>query len=94
MARSKLPRNVKPRRSNTPVHKMCAAVNWPIGRSKRGTSYRKAPLYFDACFDWYLSLSGVQQGWVSCVGDAFTSHDQKLAERYAECLPAAPRCPF
>jgi hypothetical protein len=93
-ARPKLPPNVEPKLSDSAADKMCAAVNWPIGRSKRGHSYRCAPYYFDACFEWYLRLSGVQQGWVSCVFDAFTSDGAKRAERYAECLPAAPQCPL
>ena len=94
MTRSKLPRNVKPGSSDSAADKMCAAVNWPIGRSKRGRTYRSAPYYFDACFEWYLRLSSVQQGWVSCVVDAFISDGAKWAERYAECLPAAPQCPL
>jgi hypothetical protein len=57
MARS-LPRNVKPSPSGDPADKLCAALNWPIGkfRGKSGT-YQKAPLYFDACWDWYQALT-------------------------------------
>jgi hypothetical protein len=94
MARSKLMQNVKPRSSDSAADKMYAAVNWPIGRSKRGHIYRSAPFYFDACFEWYLGLSGVQRGWVSWVVDAFTSHGEKKAERDAERLPAAPQYPL
>jgi hypothetical protein len=52
-------RNVKPSLSEDPRDKLLAALNWPIGKWKRRTDpdYNRAPMYFDACWEWYQRLS-------------------------------------
>jgi hypothetical protein len=68
MARSKLPRNVKPGPSDDPADKLHACMSYRVGRgSKRDADYLKAPLYYDACWDWHEHLSGDQQDCVTYV---------------------------
>jgi hypothetical protein len=94
MPRSNISRNVKPGPSNDAADKMHAALNWSIGKFKGGTSYVRAPFYFDACWQWYQGLTQAQQDWVTYVVDAFTHWGELNAERYAARLPPAPRCPL
>jgi hypothetical protein len=70
-------------------------MNYTIGRLTSETgSYQKAPLYFDACWDWYQSLTEDQQDYVLYVIDNFTAAGEAHAKRCAARLPAAPRCPL
>jgi hypothetical protein len=73
---------------------MAAALNWPIGKSREGSSYAQAPRYFDDCWAWYQRLPAEQQDWTTCVVDVFTHWGEKAAERYAARLPVARRCPL
>jgi hypothetical protein len=95
MARSNLPRNVRPGLSNDAADKLYACMNYTIGHltSKDG-SYRKAPLYFDACWEWHQSLTEDQRGYVLDVIDNFTNWGPEHAKRCAARLPPAPRCPL
>jgi hypothetical protein len=75
--------------------KFCACMNHTIGHltSKTG-SYQKAPLYFDACWEWHQALTEDQKDWVLYVIDNFTAFGQDHAKRCAARLPPAPRCPL
>jgi hypothetical protein len=64
-------------------------------RSHKDADYAKAPLYYDACWAWYQSLSPEHRETVSRVIDAEAFSDREIvAERFAASLPPAPRCPF
>jgi hypothetical protein len=95
MPRSKLPRNVTPGPSNDPEDKLHACMSYGVGRgSKRDADYLKAPLYYDACWDWYESLSEDWQDFVTYVLDAFTNWGDDYAKRWTAKPPPAPRCPL
>jgi hypothetical protein len=84
----------QPSLSNDSGDKMAAALNWPIGKSREGSSYQQAPKYFDECWAWYQRLSEEQQDWTTYVVDAFTHWGHEMGKRYAARLPVAPRCPL
>jgi hypothetical protein len=95
MARSRLLRNVKPALSNDPADKLYACMNYRIGRgNKKDPAYLKAPLYYDACWEWHERLSEDWQDYVTYVLDAFTNWGDDYAKRWAAKLPPAPRCPL
>jgi hypothetical protein len=50
-------RNVNPGLSHDARDKLLAALNWPYGQWKRSAEYQQAPMYFDACLEWYRQLS-------------------------------------
>ena len=51
-------RNVTPSLSDDSRDKLLAALNWPIGKWKgRSSDYQRAPMYFDACYEWFQRLS-------------------------------------
>ena len=88
---------IKPSLSTDPKDKLLACLNWPIGRWKRrnDAAYQAAPLYFDACWEWYRRLSSEQQDEVCDIVDAWSMSDRrKAAESWAEVLPPAPTCPL
>jgi hypothetical protein len=64
------------------------------GKSRNGTSYAKAPRYFDDCWAWYQRLTAEQKEWTTFVVDAFTSFGEEAGKRYAARLPLAPHCPL
>jgi hypothetical protein len=80
--------------SNNPADKMAAALNWPIGKFRKASSYAKAPRYFDDCWAWYQRLSEEQQDWMTYVVDVFTHWGEGAGKRHAARLPVAPRCPL
>ena len=86
-------RNVKPSLSEDPRDKLLAALNWTIGKWCRGTDYRKAPMYFDACLEWHQRLSADDQETVLTLADVIGSAHKGAAEGMAASLPPAPRCP-
>jgi hypothetical protein len=93
--RSHFPRNVKPGPSNDPADKLYACLNYRTGRgNKDDADYLKAPLYYDACWEWAEHLSEDQQDYVTYVIDAFTNWGDEYAKRWAAKLPPAPRCPL
>jgi hypothetical protein len=69
-------------------------MNYPIGRSRNGNTYQKAPLYFDAVWDWYQGLTEDQQDYLTYVIDAFTNWGDEHAKKWAPRLPPAPRSPL
>jgi (2Fe-2S) ferredoxin len=93
MARTKLPRYVKPGPSNGAADKMYACLNYLEGKWP-GQAYVKAPFYFAACFAWYNALSWEQQMRVADVVSAFTDRGERVAQSIAKTLPPAPRFPF
>jgi hypothetical protein len=82
--------------SNDTTDKVLACCNYMIGkRGHKDADYAKAPLYYDACWAWYQSLTPEQREIVSQVIDADAFSDRELvAKRIAAGLPSAPRCPF
>jgi hypothetical protein len=84
MARSKLPRNVKPGSSDDPADRR---------GNRKDPTYLKSPLYVDACWEWHESLSEDWQDFVTYVIDAFTNWADEYAKRWAVRLPPAPRRP-
>ena len=90
-------RTEKPGPSHDARDKLLAALSWPVGRLKLKTDrdYQAAPFYFDACWEWYRSLSSEQQDTVGTIVDAWPMADRrKAAETWAASLPPAPRCPL
>jgi hypothetical protein len=76
--------------------KILAALSWPIGKWKHRTDpdYTRAPMYFDACWDWYQGLSADDKETCLTLADAVASAHKDAAESMAESLPPAPRCPL
>ena len=86
-------RNVRPSLSDDPRDKLAAALNCWCGMFKKGTSYERAAMYFDACWEWFQALPEQDQETVlafAVVGSA----RKGAAESMAASLPAAPRCPL
>ena len=81
--------------SDDPVDKMMACLSCSMGKS--GTKYAyyvTAPLYFDACWEWYQRLPLDQRELVSVVIDVWVVPDRRpLAEMIAARLPPAPKFP-
>jgi hypothetical protein len=95
MPHSKLPRNVKPGPSNGAADKLYACMNYRTGRgNKKDAGYLKAPLYYDACWDWYQGLTKEQKDWALYTIDNFTAFGEEQAKHCAARLPPAPRCPL
>ena len=96
MAR-KSARNVNPSLSDDPRDKMLAALNWPIGMSRREPDFARAPIYYAACKEWFdrLSLDHVELvGTVQTIYNTPRYGGEKSAVDYAQDLPPAPRCPL
>jgi hypothetical protein len=78
--------------SDDPADKVLAALSGMVAKEVAGHS--RAPLYFDACREWYDSLSCEQRETVLRVVEAYTCWGEKAAARIAADLPPAPRCPL
>jgi len=87
-------RNVNPSPSSEPRDKLLAALNWPTGKLRRGADYDRAPMYFDACWEWFQRLSAEDQELVPTLADVMGSAHKDAAEKMAASLPPAPRCPL
>jgi hypothetical protein len=87
-------RNVKPALSNDPRDKLLAALNWSIGKWRRSAEYKRAPMYFDACYEWHKRLSADDLETVLTLADVMASVHKGAAESMAASLPSAPRCPL
>jgi hypothetical protein len=87
-------RNVNPSLSNDARDKLLAALNWATGKWKRGADYQKAPMYFDACYEWHRGLSADDLETVLTLADVMGSAHMGAAEGMAASLPPAPRCPL
>ena len=87
-------RNVNPSLSSDPRDKLLAALNWAIGKWRRGADYKRAPMYFDACYEWHKRLSADDLETVLTLADVVGSAHKKAAERMAASLPPAPQCPL
>jgi hypothetical protein len=86
-------RNVRPSLLDDPRDKLLAALNWPIGKFHQGRDYERAPMYFDACFEWFKALSAADET-VFTLADVVASAHKDAAEGMAAHLPPAPRCPL
>jgi hypothetical protein len=64
------------------------------GKLKNSIHYERAPLYYDACFEWHQKLSAADQELVLTLADVMASAHKDSAEGMAASLPAAPRCPL
>jgi hypothetical protein len=80
--------------SNDARDKLMAALNWPYGQWKRSAEYVRAPMYFDACLEWYERLSDGDHETVLTLADVMGSAHKGAAESIAASLPPAPRCPL
>ena len=89
-------RTVRPSLSAAAKDKLLACLHWRIGLSRESDpGYQAAPLYYDAAWEWYRSLSLGQQDSVSTILAAWSMHDRrKAAEKWAAKLPPAPKCPL
>jgi hypothetical protein len=74
--------------------KLLAALNWSIGKWRRGPHYDRAPMYFDACREWHERLSEDDKDLVLTLADVMGSAHKGAAEAMAAALPPAPRCPL
>jgi hypothetical protein len=83
-------RNVRPSMSDDARDKLLAALNWSDGKLK-GTTYDRAPMYFDACREWHDKLSEDDQETCLTFADVIASAHKGAAETIAASLPAAPR---
>jgi hypothetical protein len=84
-----------PALSNDAADKMLACLNYPVGQLRSGSDYSSAPLYFDACWDWYQRLSSDHRDTVALVIDVWAYPDRRfVAERVAAYLPPAPKYPL
>ena len=95
---AKTARTIIPAKSTDPRDKLLACLNWPVGLSKRegDPSYEAAPIYYDAAWEWYRSLSLGQRDTVSTIIAVWSSMptSRREAKRLATTLPPAPRCPL
>ena len=67
-----------PSLSSDPRDKLLAALNWPVGKWRRGTDYQKAPMYFDACLAWHEKLSADDKETVLTLADVMASAQERL----------------
>jgi hypothetical protein len=51
-------------------------------------------MYFDACWEWFQTLSRNNQELVETLADVVGSAHKDAAEGMAASLPPAPRCPL
>jgi hypothetical protein len=86
-------RNVRPSLSDDPRDKLLAAFNCWCGMFKKGISYERAPMYFDACWEWFQALPEEDQETVVTLAVVGSPH-KGAAESMAAHLPPAPRCPL
>ena len=95
MARSSA-RNVRPNLSDEPRDKMLAALNQAC--TKGGEGYGRAPMYFDACRQWYKALTPDQVDLVDTVCKTYNTPraygGEPVALDHAQDLPPAPRRPL
>jgi hypothetical protein len=87
-------RNVRSSMSNDPRDKLLAALNWSYGNLKGNATYDRAPMYFDACGEWYERLSEDDQETCRTLVDVVASAHKGGAESMAAVLPPSPRCPL
>lgn len=86
------PRTVNASLSDDPRDKLAAALSWSYG--KHSMQYERAPMYFDACREWYERLSVADKELVLTLADVMASAHKGSAEGMAAALPPAPRCPL
>jgi hypothetical protein len=84
---------VRPSLSDDPHDKRLAALNCWYGLFKKGISYERAPMYFDACWEWFQALPEEDQETVLTLAVVGGAH-KGAAEGMAAHLPPAPRCPL
>jgi hypothetical protein len=86
--------NVRPSLSDDPRDKLAAALNWHYAKMRDSPTYQCAPMYFDACREWYDRLSADDQETTRTLADVIGSAHKDFAESIAGHLPSAPRCPL
>jgi hypothetical protein len=91
-------RNVTPAPSDKVIDKLKAALGFRYGEQAahgfKSGQYEKAPLYFDALWQWYQALNADRQELVTHIIDAWAFPDRrKAAEQWASHLPPAPQFP-
>jgi hypothetical protein len=84
-------RNVNPSLSDDAGDKLLAALNWTYGRQRGNATYERAPMYFDACSEWYDGLSDDDQELCRTLADVVSSAHMDAAVGMAASLPPAPR---
>jgi hypothetical protein len=87
-------RNVNPSLSRDARDKLLAALNWPHGKFTDSITFKKAPIYFTACLDWYERLSASDQELCRTLADVIAGAHRDAAEGMAASLPPAPRNPL
>jgi hypothetical protein len=83
-------RNVNPSLSRDPRDKLLATLSWLTGKFRQGRDYERAPMYFDACFEWFKALSAADEETVFTLADVMASAHNGAAESMAASLPSAP----
>jgi hypothetical protein len=86
-------RKVRPSLSDDPRDKLLAALNCWCGMFKKGISYKRASMYFDACWEWFQALPEGGQETVLTLAVVGSAH-KGAAESIVASLPPAPRCPL
>jgi hypothetical protein len=79
-----------PARSDKAADKLMAALRYTYrevaGQGRKTAEYAKAPLYYDALWQWYQTLSAGRQELVSDIIDAWAFADRrKAAETWGYC---------
>jgi hypothetical protein len=87
-------RNVRPSMSSDPRDKLLAALNWSYGNLKGNATYDRAPMYFDACEEWYERLSEDDEETCRTLADVMASAHKDAAEGMAASLPPSPQFPL
>src|SRR4029453_19427198 len=84
----------RPQLSSDARDKLHAALNWPHGKFTDSITFKKAPIYFMACLDWYERLSASDQELCRTLADVIAGAHRDAAEGMAASLPPAPRNPL
>jgi len=80
--------------SDHPRDKLAAALNCWVGMLKQGETYDQAPMYFDACWEWFQKLPANEQDAISTIVEVIASPHKNAALGVAASLPPAPRNPL
>jgi hypothetical protein len=86
---ARVARTVKPALSDAPVDKLAACLNY----AAKPADAAQHP-YFDACAQWFNSLSADDKETALTVIDCIASAHKDIAESIAATLPPAPKCPL
>ena len=88
-------RNVRPSLSDEAKDKLAAALAaLGYARLRGSVEFKRAPIYYDACSQWFERLSGDDQETCRTLADVIAGPHKTAAKGMAAALPAAPRRPL